>query len=476
MGQPPPDEAGAGAASVGRLWLQLVEKEMRCKALESRLHSIERSRSWRLTAPLRNLAGRFRRTAVAGPGRPGLRPGAASGGTQAWQPVFLQSTAGMGVPREFGGHPDSPRCLVDVTELALQDLGAGVQRITRRWLSELLISPPAGYCIEPVRLSSEGGYVLARGFLADLLGFRPGELGEDRRLQPGPTDFFLGLDFCRDHAVALDDALAGLQAAGVPIVLLLPDMLPQQHPEWFPDGIARSFGAWLQVCADRADSVVCISHDSLQALRAALGERAQASTLRTVVVPLGADLPPSASALLPVRAAGATRLLMVGTVEPRKRYPQMLAAFEALRRMGDPVDLLVVGRRGWESDAFFQRLMRHPEAGRSLHWLADADDATLAAAYRDSDLLVMASAGEGYGLPIIEAAQAGCRLLLRDLPVFREVAGAAASYFSGDSGAELACAIQDATRHPVSPREPRSGKWPTWEHSAFMLKNETIGR
>ena len=469
------NEDGRCAADAARLWLQLVEKESRCKALEYRLAAMESSRSWRVTAPLRSFVSRFRRApAQSVAARPALEPGCAPGAAVAWQPVFHEAARGMGLADGFGGHQDSPRCLVDVTELALQDMGAGVQRVTRRWLSELLVSPPTGRRMEPVRLSSQGEYVLAREFLAGMLGLGSGDLGEDRPIEARPTDCFLGLDFCRDHADVLDTALAGLREQRVPITLLLPDMLPLQHPEWFPPGIGTSFVAWLEVCIRRADQVVCISNDSLQAFKEELEGRPGLQDLRTVVVPLGADLPWASSVPLPTRRPGSVRLLMVGTVEPRKRYPQALDAFEMLEGMGEAVDLVIVGRRGWESQGFFRRLARHPQAGRNLHWLEDADDATLAAAYLDSDLLVMASAGEGYGLPVIEAANAGCRLLLRDLPVFREVAGDVARYFSGEQGADLAHAIQDAIKHPAPPETLHSRPWPSWQHSAFILKNETI--
>ena len=42
----------------------------------------------------------------------------------------------------------------------------------------------------------------------------------------------------------------------------------------------------------------------------------------------------------------------------------------------------------------------------------------------------MASEAEGFGLPLIEAAHYGLPLLLRDIPVFREIAGPHASYFT----------------------------------------------
>ena len=459
-------------AGIYRLWLQLAQAQARCRALEARLAQMENSRSWRITAPLRAWAGRFNRTSAVR--RPGPMPVSVDTksalSAPAWQTLFEQSTRGAGLPSGLGGVVGAPRYLVDVTELANEDLGAGVQRLTRRWLAVLLLAPD-GHSIEPLRLGEQGGYLLARRFLAELLGLEHDALGDDAELQPASGDFLLGLDFCRDRAAELDLALAGLQQTGVPIALVLPDMLPAQHPDWFPPGIATAFDAWIAVAERRADTILCISHDAAQVL----GNRLPSgSGPRIVVLPMGADLSPAAQAPLPPRQVGALRLLMVGTIEPRKRYSQALDAFERLQARGVPVDLLVIGRRGWESEAVLARLARHARAGQNLHWLEDADDATLLTAYRQSDLLVMTSAGEGYGLPIGEAGMLGCELLLRDIPVFREVAGNSATYFVGDDGASLADAISSWIAAAGARPDPRAGGWRSWQDSAFSLKNETI--
>jgi glycosyltransferase involved in cell wall biosynthesis len=77
-----------------------------------------------------------------------------------------------------------------------------------------------------------------------------------------------------------------------------------------------------------------------------------------------------------------------------------------------------------------------------LHWLPQCTDTDLRQLYRGSAGLLMASRHEGFGLPIVEAAQAGLPVLARDIPVFREIAGEHARYFSGDSPEELAEALR----------------------------------
>ena len=73
---------------------------------------------------------------------------------------------------------------------------------------------------------------------------------------------------------------------------------------------------------------------------------------------------------------------------------------------------------------------------------------------------------------LIEAAQHHLPMIIRDLPVFREIAGEHAFYFQGMTAEELADAVQawlelhKDGKHPTSATMP----WLTWEQSAEQLK------
>ena len=92
-------------------------------------------------------------------------------------------------------------------------------------------------------------------------------------------------------------------------------------------------------------------------------------------------------------------------------------------------------------DDLASMLHAHPEAGRRLFWMQDASDAMLDRVYARARLLLAASLGEGFGLPLVEAARHGLPIVARDLPVFREVAGEHAYYFSGTSADDLPTAL-----------------------------------
>ncbi|MBC7857541.1 MAG: glycosyltransferase, partial [Burkholderiaceae bacterium] len=172
--------------------------------------------------------------------------------------------------------------------------------------------------------------------------------------------------------------------------------------------------------------------------------------------------------------------LMVGTIEPRKGHLQALDAFEQLWREGAQVNLVIVGNEGWKplADAerrtiprITARLRKHPELGRRLFWLAGVDDACLAQVYAASACLLCPSEGEGFGLPLIEAASHGLPVIARDLPVFREVAGEHAFYFGGLGGAELAGAVRAWLDLHARGAHPASTgmQWCTWRDNALEL-------
>lgn len=473
------DDKHKAQTDARRLWIALVDERAHSEALARRIAQIEASRSWRITAPLRSLVTKVR--SVTAP-------------NGAWHPPSLQaplapsakpmgySASGIGWPTDLPTwikqvlSPSSafqPSWFIDVTEIALEDLGAGVQRVTRSLLTELLIAPPAGYAIKPVQLISGGAYVHARGFLARLLGLPSVLVGPDEPINPRPGDCFLGLDFCRDRAQELGRALRTLRQHRVHVSLLVHDVLPLAHPDWFPEGIASAYEEWLRILSELACQAICISSVSASELEHALRARQLARPpdgLR--VVPLGANLPTGAHVSLPPRAPEIIRVLMVGTIEPRKGHAQVLDAIDQLWSEGQPFELMIVGRAGWKVETLISRLRRHPELGHRLHWIEGADDAMLAAIYRASDLLVMASHGEGYGLPVAEAGHMGVSLLLRDLPVFHEVAGDAADYFIGNTGADIAGALKrwHQTFDAKSPRQPQNG-WSSWAHSARILES-----
>jgi glycosyltransferase involved in cell wall biosynthesis len=163
--------------------------------------------------------------------------------------------------------------------------------------------------------------------------------------------------------------------------------------------------------------------------------------------------------------------LMVGTLEPRKGHLQVLEAFECLWKEDKPINLVIVGKKGWMVDELIQRLSGHSELNKRLFWLQGISDEYLERVYSESTCLIAASYGEGFGLPLIEAAQHKLPVIARDIPVFREIAGDHAYYFKADKPHQLAKAIEswlflmNNEQHPNVDNMP----WLTWHESSAQL-------
>ena len=136
-------------------------------------------------------------------------------------------------------------------------------------------------------------------------------------------------------------------------------------------------------------------------------------------------------------------ILMVGTVEPRKAYAEAIAAFEHLwaKFPTNAPDLVIVGKAGWKTANLQQRIRTHPEQGRQLFWLDRVSDEALCNLYDSCRGVLIASHGEGFGLPLLEAALHRRHVLARDLAVFREQGLSNVTFFDDDDPESLANAL-----------------------------------
>ncbi|MET3652787.1 glycosyltransferase [Dyella japonica] len=345
------------------------------------------------------------------------------------------------------------KLFVDVTAVARNDLKTGIERVTRNVSTELLRARIEDTRVELVRFQ-DGHYVYCRDYACQLLGVPELEL-PDEVIDVAPGDIFFGLDWVADVVPGNRALYQSWRDRGATVYFLVYDLLPVLRPEFFPAGIDRMHGQWLTSVASIADGAICISRTVADELQEWLSRKGivRARPLAIGYSYLGAELDArpdvvAGESILSERVASvvagaraAPTVLMVGTMEPRKGHRLALAAFEQLWAEGRDIHLVIVGKLGWMMDSLGEQVRAHAQYGRRLHWLVGIDDNELRALYRSSRALLVASEGEGFGLPIIEAALNGIPVIARDLPVFREVAGNAAHYFKGSDPRHLKEAV-----------------------------------
>lgn len=391
--------------------------------------------------------------------------------------IALAGAIDSSMPRHFS----SRQLFVDVSELVQRDARSGIQRVVRSILREWLLNPPAGYRVEPVYATTTSrGYQYARQFTLGFLDC-PSSVLVDEPILYRAGDVFIGLDFQPEVVPVQADCYQAMRRSGVSVQFVVYDLLLLELAHCFPEGAAVLLEKWLAVVA-QSDGALCISNavrDQLAGWLEARGsEHDRAFNLNWFH--LGADIKHSVpSSGLPDESRSTLKrlranpsFLMVGTVEPRKGHSLMLSAFELLWAEKQGLNLIIVGKQGWMVEELVERMRAHPEFNKRLIWLDGISDEYLEAVYGSVKCLIAASEGEGFGLPLIEAAQNHLPIIARDIPVFREVAGEHAFYFDGLTASEVSISLKswlklfDQGRHPVSTHMP----WLTWEQSAQQLK------
>ena len=384
----------------------------------------------------------------------------------------------------------------DISVIWHTDHRTGIQRVVRSLLRSFAEDFVTGYRVLPVYISSAGGKRCYRKAPEHLLN-SVSEFAEKPCLkdlldldesgdiiEPNQNDVFLGADFdaVKVYEAYRDGLFARWRERGARLYFIVYDLLPLKFPQFFPHFAMGVHADWLYAVGASAHSLLCISKTVAQELDEWLCCNVPDRRAGVDWFHLGADigssvptsgLPEGAEAFL-AECRMTDTFLMVGTIEPRKGHYQVVKAFEVLLDSGADVRLVISGRFGWMADEAVRAIENSRHRGKGIFWIEDASDEYLDRLYDASVCLVSASYGEGFGLPLIEAAQKGIPLVVRDIPVFREVAGDNAFYFSDITAQGFADrvlqwrSLRDAGQHPVS----GGLRYLTWFESAEMLMDK----
>jgi len=268
-------------------------------------------------------------------------------------------------------------------------------------------------------------------------------------------------------------AISQCRVWGVRTAHILYDLIPIHSP-LYREGAAGHHAAYLAELV-RTDLILPISThsgDELATYWASLGVT-NPPPIVPVLLPDGGF-----SKAKPQGPSSLTRrtgpIILIGTVEPRKRQLQVLKAFAAARAKSPEAarrKVLVMGSmHPFIANEFNAFLARNP-------WVVYRDyvsDAELSAAYATAEFSVFASDDEGYGLPISESLTAGAPCLCANFGAMGEIAkGGGCLAVDVRDDAALEAALITLCEQPAElarlHREIEVRKFKTWDDYADTL-------
>lgn len=115
-------------------------------------------------------------------------------------------------------------------------------------------------------------------------------------------------------------------------------------------------------------------------------------------------------------------ILHVSTIEPRKNLSRLLAAFKLLLADQPDLRLVLVGKKGWLYESFFQQL-HQLGLEECVIFPGFVEEADLPAFYQLAEVFAYPSLYEGFGLPPLEAMACGTPVVSSHASSLPEVVG-----------------------------------------------------
>lgn len=158
-------------------------------------------------------------------------------------------------------------------------------------------------------------------------------------------------------------------------------------------------------------------------------------------------------------------LLFIGTIQPRKNLERLIEAFSKLT---PELKLVICGKWGWG----YERVRRLISDQRSVIATGYVDDTTRQVLLKNALVYVQPSITEGFGLPVLEAMEAGVPVASSRGGALAEVVGNAGELFDPFDVEDMRVKIKRAMGNRELVRKGRKGVGEfSWEKAASETYN-----
>lgn len=202
-----------------------------------------------------------------------------------------------------------------------------------------------------------------------------------------------------------------------PMVITIHDMIYESHPQYFNNLNTISSK---RVLTKKAKKIIAVSEYTKKEI---LNHYDFVSPENIEVIYHGIDLTNNQTTKKENKQA---YLLYVGLREGYKNFYFLLRAFKKIQKEHTNIQLICVGPSFNMNEQIYIDFLG---LKNNVKCAGRVSDEELISLYSNAIAYVSPSLSEGFGIPLIEAMKYEAPLFISDIPIYREVAGNAATYF-----------------------------------------------
>jgi len=156
------------------------------------------------------------------------------------------------------------------------------------------------------------------------------------------------------------------------------------------------------------------------------------------------------------------RIVVLGSIEPRKNHQQIFGALEILKRQGHDFETILIGNAGWDNELIFSQLETIRQLGINCYRRLNTSDDELLELISSSQMTIFVSEAEGFGLPVVESLSVGTPVIVSQIRPLIDIHSAGIYPVKLHDVSELADKILEVSNtRPLAPQE-FDVTWKNW--------------